>query len=191
METQPAHFSYCLTSTSPSGPRSNTQKQGCAVTSVPASVVFGFFFFKGKEQGGRPITSKENHWLPTSIPYCCQWACRNRRWGEAKQFDCSHMAPGKLSFTFLLQSYSVLFQKEKKKEIYIYVCMYTYGGEKNRVEVLHYSWEMSDKPCHSSQVWWREEEALLPIPPIPMPTHEPAISPATDMPFGSAFSCEM
>lgn len=88
---------------------------------------FWDFFFKGKEQGGRPITSKENHWLPTSIPYCCQWACRNRRWGQAKQFDCSHMAHGKLSFTFLLQSYSVLFQKEKKKRN-IHICTYVYIG---------------------------------------------------------------
>lgn len=43
--------------------------------------------------------------------------------------------------------------------------------------------KMSNKPCHSTQVWQREEEVLpliQPIPLIPMPTRERATSPAMD-----------
>lgn len=52
-----------------------------------------------------------------------------------------------------------------------------------------------DKPWCSTQVWWREDKALLLIQPIPliqMPTCEQAVSPVTALtPYSPAFSQEM
>lgn len=126
METQPAHFSYCLTSTSPPGPRSNTQKQGFAVTSVPASVVFGVFFLKKRNKEDTPSPVRRTTGSPPAYPTVVNGLAGTGGGDKPSSLTVHiwHMGNSALPFSF---SPILSFSKRKKKRN-IHICMYVYIG---------------------------------------------------------------